>query len=106
MRFTLIETSEFAAQRARLLPDRVYRELQLRLLADPYLGAVIPGTGGIRKIRIGMRGKGTRGGGRVIYIVRLQTGRIYLLTCYAKAEREDLSPKQRHALRLLAEELG
>lgn len=105
MLYALIETPEFSAQRARLLSDGAYRVLQLRLLADPSLGAVIPGTGGIRKVRVPMRGKGTRGGGRVIYIVRHQSGRIYLLTCYAKAVMEDLSPAQRRALRAIVEQL-
>jgi hypothetical protein len=105
VQYTLIETPEFNVQRARLLPDEVYRKLQERLLADPNCGKVIPDTGGIRKVRVGMRGKGTRSGGRVIYLVRRQSGRIHLLTCFAKSEQTDLTAARRRVLRKLAGQL-
>ena len=102
---TLIETPEFSVQRSRLLSDQEFRAVQSRLLTQPDVGSVIPGTGGVRKLRVAMHGKGTRGGGRVIYLVRRQSGRIYLLTCYAKGEQEDLSPSQRKSLRLIVNQL-
>lgn len=105
MLFELIEFPEFSAQRTRLFTEDSYHALQLRLLRDPEAGRVIPGTGGIRKLRVGMQGKGTRGGGRVIYTVRRPTGRIYLLTCYAKTEKDDLTPNERRQLRMLANRL-
>lgn len=103
--YTLIETPEFSARRVRLLSDAEFRVIQSRLLAEPDVGNVIPGTGGVRKLRVAMRGKGTRGGGRVIYLLRRQSGRIYLLTCYAKGEQEDISPNQRKMLRLVVDQL-
>jgi hypothetical protein len=103
--YTLIETPEFSTQRARLLSDQDLRAVQLRLLAEPNAGSVMPGTGSVRKLRVAMRGKGTRGGGRLIHILRRQSGRIYLLTCYAKGEQEDLSPSQRKTLRSVADQL-
>lgn len=87
------------------MTDDSFRGLQFRLLRNPDAGTVIPGTGGVRKLRVADRGKGTRGGGRVIYIVRHRTGRIYLLSCYAKAEKEDLTSDERREWHRLASQM-
>jgi hypothetical protein len=105
MLFSLIETPEFSAQRARLLSEDEFRSLQLRLLTEPDAGDVVGGTGGIRKVRVGIGAKGRRGGGRVVYVVRARTGRIYLLTCYAKGDQPDLTAAQRKRLRSLVSQL-
>lgn len=63
----LIETPTFTRQIRELLADDDYREFQSRLAANPELGALIKGSGGIRKIRVGLSGRGKRGGARVIY---------------------------------------
>lgn len=71
--------------------------LEQALLSNPEAGAVIAGTGGVRKIRVGRQGvgRGKRGGARVIYYFRASLGRIYLLFAYAKGESDDLSPAGR-----------
>ena len=63
----IVETSVFTRQVQTLLSDDEYRELQAVLVARPGLGPVIPGSGGIRKVRWAARGQGKRGGARVIY---------------------------------------
>lgn len=73
------------------------------IAADPGAAPVIPGTGGLRKLRWAGSGRGKRGGIRTIYFWHAGPDAIYLLTAYAKADREDLSPADRKALsRLVA----
>lgn len=79
--------------------------LQELLLKDPKLGDVIPGAGGIRKIRIPIEGIGKRSGGRVIYIDIEIKECIYLLDVYAKNEKIDLSEKEKKLLSKLVERL-
>jgi len=73
------------------------------LAASPDVGDVIPGTGGLRKVRVPLAGRGKRGGARVIYYLYDQTLPIYLLLAYAKNERDDLSAEQKTILRRLVE---
>ena len=85
------------------LSDDDLRALQGLLFERPRAGAVIPGSGGLRKIRMPMAGRGKRGGGRVIYYFVDEKDRIYLLFFYRKAERVDLTPAQLRTLRRLIE---
>lgn len=85
----LIETSVFSRQIAALLSDDEYRQFQSRVAANPSLGAVIKGGGGIRKVRVGVRSKGRRGGARVIYYWAARKDVILLLFAYAKNESGD-----------------
>jgi hypothetical protein len=62
-----VETSAFTRQLANLLTDDEYREFQSRLVANPQLGALIPGGGGIRKVRVAIGTRGKSGGARIIY---------------------------------------
>ena len=76
------------------LSENDYVMLVAQLVRYPEFGEVIPGAGGLRKIRIPLPGKGKRGGGRVIYAVISQHTRIILATVYSKARYEDLSRKE------------
>lgn len=89
-----IETPTFTRQIKDLLTDDDYGEFQSRLAANPELGARIKGSGGIRKIRAGMPGRGKRGGARVIYYWAVRRDLILLLCAYPKSMTADLSPKQ------------
>jgi mRNA-degrading endonuclease RelE of RelBE toxin-antitoxin system len=101
-----IETHIFTEKLLRYLTDEEYLTLQASLLLHPSQGKVIPGTGGLRKLRFGTRGKGKRGGLRVIYYWHVEEKTIYLLLVYAKSTSEDLSPDQIRILaRLVREEL-
>lgn len=72
---------------------------------DPDTGSVMPGCGGLRKMRVAdpRRGKGRRGGARVIYLHAAQADIIFLMDVYGKGEREDLTADQKKILRGLAE---
>ncbi|HYA81167.1 MAG TPA: type II toxin-antitoxin system RelE/ParE family toxin [Methylocystis sp.] len=75
------------------------------LAASPEVGDLIPGTGGLRKVRVPLAGRGKRGGARVIYYLYDQTLPIYLLLAYAKNERDNLSAEQKTVLRRLVENI-
>jgi hypothetical protein len=72
---------------------------------DPEKGDVMPGCGGLRKLRIGdpKRGKGKRGGARAIYLDVPEAGVIFFLDLYGKDEKDDLSPVEKKVLKTLAE---
>ena len=92
----LLEAPAFTRCLSRYLTDDEYRELQNRLAAAPELGNVIPGTGGFRKLRWAdpKRGKGRRGGLRVIYYYFPGEQQIWLMTLYDKDEAQTLHPKK------------
>lgn len=97
-----IETRAFSRRRAEHLNDD-FRLLQETLLADPAAGAVIQGTGGLRKLRWSRAAKGKRGGVRVIYFPVLTRSVIFLLLLYSKNEQDDLTPEQKRILRTLVQ---
>lgn len=90
----LIETSIFTRQITALLTDEEYGEFQSRLAANPQLGALIKGGGGIRKIRVAVGSRGKRGGARVIYYWAVRRDVLLLLYAYPKNVTADLTPKQ------------
>jgi mRNA-degrading endonuclease RelE of RelBE toxin-antitoxin system len=67
-----------------LMSDEEYREVQVALMEDPEAGAVIRGSGGVRKLRWAAPGRGKRGGYRIIYYLRHARGIIWMLTMYPK----------------------
>ena len=88
------------------LTDDEYREMQSRLATAPEAGDMIPGTGGFRKLRWAdpKRGKGQRGGLRVIYYYFPGERQIWFITLYGKNEASDLTPKQKQALKSAIED--
>ena len=102
-----VESPWFSAWRKDHLDDEDFRALQIALLQHPARGAVIQGSGGLRKIRVAAAGHGKRGGGRVIYFYQTKADRIYLLAGFTKAKQADLSPAQARSLaRAMKEELN
>ncbi len=97
------ETSLFTRRLVERLTDAEYLELQAALILQPELGDLIPNTGGIRKLRWREtgRGKGKRGGVRVIYYWYAAGSLIYFLHIYSKSEQADLSGDEKKALRKL-----
>lgn len=90
------------------LTDEEYRKLQAFLTVDPEAGDVMPGTGGFRKLRWAdpRRGKGKRGGLRVVYYYLANDDQIWLMTLYGKDEAADLSADEKKVLKAaVAEEL-
>lgn len=98
-----IETPAFTADVKVLLPDHSYAELQLELAARPTTGDLIPGTGGLRKIRWRLPGQGKRGGARVIYYWRASVSQIWLLAIYGKGIKSDLSAADKALMRRIVE---
>jgi hypothetical protein len=80
-------------------------EIVAMMASDPHCGSLIPGTGGFRKVRVARTGMGKRGGARLIYIVRDEEFPIFLVTVYAKNEKENLTMQQRNELKKRADEI-
>jgi len=100
----IIETSVFTRQVQKLLSDEEYRRLQMDLSSRPDMGVIIPGSGGLRKVRWGVHGRGKRGGVRVIYYWAVKQKRLFMLLIYPKNVRDDLSPAQLKMLKQIVKE--
>jgi hypothetical protein len=98
--FEFIETPFFTKALERYLDDDEYCELQVYPSQHPGSGKVVPGSGGVRKLRWGTEGRGKRGGLRVIYYLRSANGQIWMLTVYGKNVRENFPA---HLLKLMKE---
>jgi mRNA-degrading endonuclease RelE of RelBE toxin-antitoxin system len=99
----IVETSVFTRRVLKLLSDEKYRSLQQVLVADPEAGKLIPHSGGLRKIRWSVGGRGKRGGVRVIYYWAPAHETILMLLMYGKNEQDDLT---RDELRILKHLVG
>ena len=99
---SFVETKLFTRLVQEYLTDDEYSRLQQALVADPEAGSVISGSGGVRKLRWGMAGRGKRGGLRVIYYLRTRHGQIWMLTLYPKNVAENIPA---HVLRQIKDEV-
>lgn len=100
----IIETPIFTKQLLSTLPDKEYRLFQAALLERPDAGKVIPGGGGLRKVRWGLEGRGKSGGARVIYYWFTARETILLLFMYPKNVQESLTQEQLKQLKRIIEE--
>lgn len=93
------------ALRSDLLSDDDWQRVENELLFNPRAGDVVVGTGGARKLRVRLQGRGKRGGARLVYVYIERQERIYLLVTYAKNERDDLTPDEAGVIRRLIQVL-
>ena len=100
----IIETSIFTRLVQDLFTDDEYRVLQYELIRHPDAGAVMSGSGGIRKIRWAGKGHGKRGGTRVIYYWAVSKEQILMLYIYPKNVKDDLSADQIKVMRQIVKE--
>ena len=92
-----VESDIFTARITELLDDDAYGALQAELIRRPKAGVIIPGLGGLRKIRWGATNRGKRGGLRVIYYY-WSANRLEMIYAYDKADQGDLTPQQKRML--------
>ena len=96
----VVETAAFVASAARRRVSETERlALIIYLAANPEVGAVVPETGGVRKLRWALPGKGKSGGARVIYYYRNESIPLYALDIYAKSQKPNLSAAEKKAAR-------
>jgi len=100
--FTVIETPTFVRLASECWSDEDRLSFITFIAGNPDAGNVVPGSGGVRKVRWGIAGRGKRGGVRVIYFNRLADGEIWLLLVYGKSVRENIPA---HVLREIKEEI-
>ena len=95
---TVVETASFLRDAEKLLSENERQDVVNLLAADPQCGDLIPGGGGIRKVRFALAGRGKRGGARIIYFFHNRDMPVFALALFAKNERSDLSRGELNAL--------
>jgi hypothetical protein len=102
---TIVELLSFQSDADKIFNDQEREDLSDFISANPHFGDVIPGTGGIRKLRWRARGNGKRGGARVIYYFRDLNMPVFLLAVYAKGEKMNLTMHERELMQRVVETL-
>jgi hypothetical protein len=103
MRVSVIETDSYLSKAEKIMSVAERESVISIISATPTRGDVIPGSGGLRKLRIPLQGRGKRGGGRVIYWYYNEGYPAILMWAFAKNEATDLSPTQKKLLATVAE---
>jgi hypothetical protein len=102
---TIVRLPTFERSVQGLLTEEEQRYLELWLALDPRAGAVVSGTGGVRKSRFARSGRGKRGGVRIIHYYHAARELVFLILAYAKTEQESLSMDEKRRMRQLIHEL-
>ena len=100
-RIAVVETPDFIAATRKLMSDDERMALIDHLSANPLEGDLIPGTGGVRKMRWALQGRGKRGGARVIYFFQNEELPLFIFSIYAKNAQSDLSAAAKNELKLI-----
>jgi len=95
---TVVETPSYLADAERLFSLEERMAIVDRLAADPTCGVVIPGSGGVRKVRFGFGARGKSGGARIIYLFSGESLPVFVLAAFAKNAKANISPAERNAL--------
>jgi hypothetical protein len=102
---TVVETEAFLSKAEKIMSRSEIDAVVDIVAANPTLGDVIKGTGGLRKMRVALQGRGKRGGGRVIYWYHNEGYPAVLMWAFAKNEASDLTVVQRKTLAAVAAKL-
>jgi len=102
---TVVETVPYLADAKRLFSAEEQATIVDTISTNPRCGDVMPGTGGVRKLRVAASGRGKRGGARVIYLFGGDNVPVFLLACFAKNDKSDLSQAERNNLARMTVEL-
>jgi hypothetical protein len=102
---TVVETPSWLKATEALFGEAERDRIVAMVAANPECGDLISGTGGFRKVRVARPGMGKRGGARVIYIFRNESFPVFLITAYAKNEKENLTKRERNELAKRADEI-
>jgi hypothetical protein len=94
----VVETPPYLADAERLFSDTECATIVDTVSVEPQSGVVIPGTGGVRKLRVAASGRGKRGGARIIYLFGGDDVPVFLLAVFAKNEKSDLTRAERNDL--------
>jgi len=100
----IFETSVFTKQITRFISDEDYRQLQCSLVMNPLAGVLIKNSGGLRKLRWRIEGRGKSGGIRVIYYYVTSDDKVFMLVAYDKSKKDDLTKKQLASLKKIVRE--
>jgi hypothetical protein len=100
---TFVETKVFSKRIDGLISDDELAAFQVELAKNPEKGPVIEGTGGLRKIRWGLKGKGKSGGLRIIYLHLKMRSVMHLVFVFAKNDSDDLTADQKKQLRAIVD---
>ena len=95
---TVVETPSYLADAEGLFSLEERMAIVDRLAADPTCGVVIPGSGGVRKVRFGFGARGKSGGARIIYLFSGESLPVFVLAAFAKNAKANISPAERNAL--------
>ena len=102
---TVVETPSYLRAAGAIFTEAERENIVATVAANPECGEVIAGTGGFRKVRVARSGMGKRGGARLIYIWRNEAFPVFLMTVYAKNEKENLTKQERNELAKRADEI-
>jgi hypothetical protein len=102
---TVVETPSYLADADRLFSPDERMAIVERLANEPTCGVVIPGGGGLRKVRFGFGSRGKSGGARIIYLFAGERLPVFVLAVFAKNEKANLSPAERNALAKMVSEM-
>jgi hypothetical protein len=102
---TVVEMPSYLAHAEKLFSSVERAAIVDRLAADPKCGVVVPGGGGIRKVRFGFGARGKSGGARIVYLYGGEDIPVFILAVFAKNEKDNLSAAERNALSKLVDDV-
>lgn len=102
---TVVETSYYFRRASKLMTEEQRADVISFLAENPEAGEIMEGTGGVRKVRIALEGRGKSGGARVIYYFHSDLIPLFLFDVYGKNQKDNLSKAERNALRQVIENI-